>query len=153
MKYLSHANNTTEWMCKFYLKYCAFVFVSLSVSTLSSTLICYLKKGHFDADHAFQASKVVLVLFFNQSHSVFLIQNFIFAVCPGIKRLFWDILANNWLLFTLAVQFSVDLALFYYSLCRFVYIFGHFLRYLNIWLMNGIGAAIKIETTNGFFAM
>lgn len=62
MTYLSHANDTTEWLSKFYIKYTVLVLGGSLVVVPISALICYIRKGHFDANYAFHLSRVVLVI-------------------------------------------------------------------------------------------
>lgn len=61
-KYLSHANDTSEWLSKFYIKYSVFALAVSVVLIPMSVLICFIRKGHFDADYAIHASRVVSVI-------------------------------------------------------------------------------------------
>lgn len=62
MEYLTSANTTSDWACGICVKLYSFIVFSNLTMVLTSVLICWTIKGHFDTNFVGYASRVVLVI-------------------------------------------------------------------------------------------
>lgn len=111
MKYLTQANDTSEWMCQLYLKYFAFINVCNLTLAPISAFACRIQRGYFDAKYAVHTSVIMLVIFicsngftvYQQKQKHFFI---IFSACsvPWNQKTFLGYSVNKFLYFVVAVH-------------------------------------------------
>lgn len=56
-EFLRRANDTSEWLCKFYIKYAFYIVVGGNVSLANISALTGLIKGNFDVRQAFHISR------------------------------------------------------------------------------------------------
>lgn len=61
-RYLARANNTSEWMGKFYMKYVAVILCGAAAISLLSVAYGCLSQGNFNADHFYRPARFVYAI-------------------------------------------------------------------------------------------
>ena len=60
-RFLTQANNRSEWMWTIYFKYIAISIINLGITSIISIIYCYSTRGNLDVNHFYHPDKYVYV--------------------------------------------------------------------------------------------